>query len=56
MIRTGSSQRKTTLTLGVEDAQGTIFFKNVGFYLYSELTDTNEEGEEIKTSVDEQFV
>lgn len=55
LVRTGSSARSTTITLSVEDAVGTVFFKNVGMYKYSEATRTDETGKEIKVSTDEQF-
>jgi len=55
LIRTGSSGRKSTLTLGVEDATGTVFFKNVGFYKYNEVERKDENGETIKVSANEQF-
>lgn len=55
LVRTGSSARSTTITLSLENAGGTIYFKNVGFYKYAEAEKVDEIGETIKVSADEQF-
>jgi len=57
LVRTGSSSRSTTMTIGVEDAQGTVFFKSVGLYQLKEVSRTDEStSETIKVSPDELFM
>lgn len=56
LVRTGTTSRSTTITLGVEDAQGTVFFKNVGYSEVKEVERTEDiTGEKVKVSADEQF-
>ncbi len=55
LVRTGASSRSTTITIDITDAEGTVFFKNIGVYQMKEVERTNDDGEKIKVSPNELF-
>ncbi|MBQ9790188.1 MAG: hypothetical protein IJW24_01160 [Clostridia bacterium] len=55
LTRSGSSSRSTKLTIDISDAQGTVFFKQIGLYQMKE-TERTVDGEKVNVSPDELFV